>query len=238
VAFTTQIEPNETQAAPGSPAYGHVDLLTVVTHELGNVLGFASIDAGILNHDWMTATLGTGVRRSPDAATSELPSAVEQQALTASVQPPVGETAAAGNALPFVATFTLSSFGLEGQDESAPQAQSSGVDRVGALTAPDADATAAFFGLTATGVPDGSPVPLVQERAQELTVGEMLALEAAGFAREQADIAVMNREARKPGDFDPTAGLSRARLEMNRQQGENALLDSVFSSPEWLDGLM
>src|SRR5262249_31065153 len=138
----------------------------------------------------------------------------------------------------FVATATLSSFGLEGQDESSPQVQSSGVDRAGPLTAPDANATAAFFGLTATGVPEGSSVPLLQERAQEPTLGERLVLEAAGFAREQADIAVMNREARKPGDFDPTAGLSRARLEMDRQQGENTLVDSVFSSLEWLDGLM
>ncbi len=38
------------------------------------MLGFASIDADVLGHDWMTATLGTGVRRSPDlAAGSALP---------------------------------------------------------------------------------------------------------------------------------------------------------------------
>src|SRR6185369_12973970 len=75
-AFAQITGTNEVQAAPSSPAYGHVDLLTVVTHELGHVLGFASIDSGILGHNWMTATLGTGVRRSPDAATgSELPSA-------------------------------------------------------------------------------------------------------------------------------------------------------------------
>jgi hypothetical protein len=57
----------------------------VVTHELGHVLGFASIDPSILDHDWMTATLGTGVRRSPTPAqehgtatpVDEVPSAVE-----------------------------------------------------------------------------------------------------------------------------------------------------------------
>jgi hypothetical protein len=65
-AFTQVASANEVQATVGSPAYGHVDLLTVVTHELGHVLGFASIDAGILDHDWMTATLATGVRRAPD----------------------------------------------------------------------------------------------------------------------------------------------------------------------------
>ena len=67
-AFTQVTGTNEVQAAPGSPAYGHVDLLTVVTHELGHVLGFGSVDPGILGHDWMTATLGTGIRRYPDAA--------------------------------------------------------------------------------------------------------------------------------------------------------------------------
>jgi hypothetical protein len=67
-AFTQVTGTNEVQAAPGSPAYGHVDLLTVVTHELGHVLGFASVDPGTLDHDWMTATLGTGLRRSSDAA--------------------------------------------------------------------------------------------------------------------------------------------------------------------------
>jgi hypothetical protein len=72
-AFTQVTGANELQAAPGSPAYGHVDLLTVVTHELGHVLGFASIDPGILGHDWMTATLETGVRRYPDAALGSEP---------------------------------------------------------------------------------------------------------------------------------------------------------------------
>jgi hypothetical protein len=65
-SFSRVTGTNETQAAPGSPAYGHVDLLTVVTHELGHVLGFASVDPSNLDHDWMTATLGMGVRRSPD----------------------------------------------------------------------------------------------------------------------------------------------------------------------------
>jgi hypothetical protein len=57
---------NEYRAAAGSPAAGQVDLLTVVTHELGHVLGLDSIDPATLGHDWMTATLGTGLRRYPD----------------------------------------------------------------------------------------------------------------------------------------------------------------------------
>jgi hypothetical protein len=65
-AFTLVPGTHELEAAPGSPAYGHADLLTVVTHELGHVLGFGSVDPRKLGHDWMTATLGTGVRRLPD----------------------------------------------------------------------------------------------------------------------------------------------------------------------------
>lgn len=46
-------------------------MLTVVTHELGHVLGFASIDPAIVADDWMTATLATGVRRLPDPLTPD-----------------------------------------------------------------------------------------------------------------------------------------------------------------------
>jgi hypothetical protein len=48
-------------AAPGSPAYGKVDLLTVVAHELGHELGFDdSADGGL-----MGVFLPTGTRRLP-----------------------------------------------------------------------------------------------------------------------------------------------------------------------------
>jgi hypothetical protein len=43
-----------------------VDLLTVVTHELGHMLGFASINPAVKPDDWMTATLPVSVRRLPD----------------------------------------------------------------------------------------------------------------------------------------------------------------------------
>ncbi len=67
-AFTQVTGKHEFQAVPGSPAYGHVDLLTVVTHELGHILGYASIDPSVLGNDWMTATLATGVRARPRPA--------------------------------------------------------------------------------------------------------------------------------------------------------------------------
>ncbi len=100
VSFGQPAGEHERQALSGSPAYSHVDLLTVVTHELGHVLGFASIDAGVLDHDWMTATLGTGVRRAPDAADgSRLPSAGGARPLTAP-HSPVGDAAAVAQPVP------------------------------------------------------------------------------------------------------------------------------------------
>jgi DNA-binding beta-propeller fold protein YncE len=55
----------EFHAAPGSDAYGRVDLLTVVSHELGHVLGLSDLDAGSSGHDLMTTTLEPGVRHVP-----------------------------------------------------------------------------------------------------------------------------------------------------------------------------
>src|SRR5205823_1507687 len=118
-AFTPVSGTNEVQAAPGSPAYGRVDLLTVVTHELGHVLGFASVDQGTLDHDWMTATLGTGVRRYAEAPT-----------VFAGPQSPRGEIAASGGALPAFAVAALPPSGPDSQANviARPQgAESAGV---------------------------------------------------------------------------------------------------------------
>ena len=55
----------ESLASSASPAAGDVDLLTVLEHELGHVLGLADNNqAG----DLMDITLGLGVRRSPTSA--------------------------------------------------------------------------------------------------------------------------------------------------------------------------
>src|SRR5262249_30725526 len=48
-------------ATPDSPAFGKVDLLTVVAHELGHELGFADTADGGL----MGVSLPTGTRRLP-----------------------------------------------------------------------------------------------------------------------------------------------------------------------------
>ncbi len=52
-------------AGVDSPAYNHMDLLTVVTHELGHILGLADVSATFLPNDLMDIDLPTGTRRLP-----------------------------------------------------------------------------------------------------------------------------------------------------------------------------
>src|SRR5262249_13552097 len=64
-AFGSVVAPKELQAGPGSPAFGRMDLLTVVEHELGHVLGLEDLDPQAVPHDLLTTTLAPGVRRLP-----------------------------------------------------------------------------------------------------------------------------------------------------------------------------
>ncbi|HXW39546.1 MAG TPA: hypothetical protein VEJ44_07610, partial [Acidimicrobiales bacterium] len=59
-------------AVADSPAAGHMDLLTVVAHELGHVAGYSDIDPSVSAHDLMTLTLNAGERR---LSTTEAPPA-------------------------------------------------------------------------------------------------------------------------------------------------------------------
>ncbi len=52
-------------ANDGSLAAGHMDLLTVLEHELGHILGLVDIAAGSAPDSLMTDTLAAGVRRAP-----------------------------------------------------------------------------------------------------------------------------------------------------------------------------
>jgi hypothetical protein len=66
VEFGLKLSDVEEMATQSSPAFGHMDLLTVVMHELGHVLGFGDLDpsAGSL----MSGTLDAGVRINPENA--------------------------------------------------------------------------------------------------------------------------------------------------------------------------
>jgi hypothetical protein len=58
------------RASDDRAAHG-VDLLTVVLHEFGHLLGLEDLSADALAEDLMQARLGIGIRRLPTAATIE-----------------------------------------------------------------------------------------------------------------------------------------------------------------------
>ncbi|MBV9122167.1 MAG: Ig-like domain repeat protein, partial [Planctomycetes bacterium] len=63
--FSLRLAPTEVEAASASPAAGHMDLLTVVLHELGHELGLPDLDPAAHPFDLMDGQLALGVRREP-----------------------------------------------------------------------------------------------------------------------------------------------------------------------------
>jgi hypothetical protein len=98
--FGNVVSLGELQAGPGSPAFGRIDLLTVVEHELGHVLGLGDLDPLAAPHDLLSETLAVGVRRfvTPAvqvASTAESTSVAPAEPQVATVAPaPVRATPA------------------------------------------------------------------------------------------------------------------------------------------------
>jgi hypothetical protein len=53
-------------AGPGSPAAGHMDLLTVLLHEMGHFNGWTELDPSVYADSLMALTLGADIRRTQD----------------------------------------------------------------------------------------------------------------------------------------------------------------------------
>jgi hypothetical protein len=66
--FAKTSDPQERVAGASSPAHGRMDLLTVVMHEFGHLLGLADKANGVGPDTLMTEDLAAGVRRLPDSA--------------------------------------------------------------------------------------------------------------------------------------------------------------------------
>ena len=72
--FQLLVAPSERKAIGSSPAVGHADLLTAITHEVGHILGLEHSTREV-GHSVMSPTLGLGTRRVPtlrDVAILEL----------------------------------------------------------------------------------------------------------------------------------------------------------------------
>ncbi len=75
--FSDSVDGHDLVATPGSVAYGRIDLLTVVAHELGHVIGLSDDNGS----DLMGEFLSTGIRRFP-ASVVPAPSVSVPKAIT------------------------------------------------------------------------------------------------------------------------------------------------------------
>ncbi len=91
----TQIPGTSEYVAKSGPASTEVDLLTVVLHEMGHILGLNDLDPNLYSDTLMTETLSVGVRRLPISYDAAI--ALQQQD-TASAKIAAAQKAAALNA--------------------------------------------------------------------------------------------------------------------------------------------
>jgi hypothetical protein len=97
--FPLKVAKTEERATSG-PAAGEIDLLTVVMHEMGHLLGYPDLNPQVSPYDLMSADLAVGTRRLPDSVAAQGSSAQAKDAVFAALAQPQGGTTAgqaAGN---------------------------------------------------------------------------------------------------------------------------------------------
>jgi hypothetical protein len=78
--FVDIVAPSQRQAVGNSPAAGHVDLLTVVMHEMGHLFGLPDLPNAEYPYDLMAETLDLSTRRLPLSGPPDVPSSSTQTA--------------------------------------------------------------------------------------------------------------------------------------------------------------
>ncbi|MCI0461006.1 MAG: IPT/TIG domain-containing protein [Gemmataceae bacterium] len=185
--FALPLSDHAAQAGSASPAYGRVDLLSVVSHELGHILDLEDLDPLLQPHELMTGTLGLGSRRWAEPGQQEVP------------PPPLAELAE--SALPVLSgTLVPSPLGMESPlgkavlltEPAVPQSatavvESTPEDALQAWLAPLTPGTLLDFAALTTTVPllplsapaslpegtaDGGDLVLVGGDGEALVIGE------------------------------------------------------------------
>jgi hypothetical protein len=99
--FATRTTSAEIQASDLGDPFGRMDLLTLVMHELGHVLGHQNVDVESHPHDLMAESLVVGVRRLPVGLPLILTTAEMTAQVAATVAPPTFGGAIVFNPVPF-----------------------------------------------------------------------------------------------------------------------------------------
>jgi putative ubiquitin-RnfH superfamily antitoxin RatB of RatAB toxin-antitoxin module len=153
----------ELGADASSPAHGRMDLLTVVMHELGHVLGHDDIAAAKQPHALMTEALPTSTRRAPAAAEGRLISPSSITTTPSSVLADIG-TLPAGKHVTMIFDVLIASPIPQGVSSVSNQASVSGDNFATLLTDDPATAATADRTVTALDMAKKVYLPLIMQQ--------------------------------------------------------------------------
>jgi hypothetical protein len=126
--FSVRLGPDAEQAVASIPAASRMDLLTVVMHELGHVIGLRDVDPGDNHGDLMDETLAPGVRRLPSATQIVEEIALPRRPMKSgfgrsiTLFRPIAQAPMGGCGTPFVASHGEPSSAGASQASRAPRA--------------------------------------------------------------------------------------------------------------------